>query len=241
MNVAESIADRVSGALRRLFPPLCLLCGAPGDGGIDLCAGCRRELPYNRSACPRCAEPRPPQAGAATPCGRCQRRPPPFAAALAPLLYHEPLAPLLWQLKYRDRLLVAPLLASLLADAVDVAAPLPDALVAVPLHPRRQRRRGYNQSERIAAPLARRLRLPLLRDAVRRTRYGPAQAELGLGERAAGVRGAFAAPRALMLRHVAVVDDVMTTGSTVAEVAHALRAAGVGRVDVWVCARTVAD
>lgn len=237
---------------RCLFPPRCLLCNAPGDGGLDLCAGCLGDLPRNGTACRRCAEPLPAwpgrEAAARTTCGRCQRRPPAFARTLAPLLYADPTDRLIQQLKFHERLAVAPLLAELLAAAVgedlrrdaDAPAPRPQAVLAVPLHPRRARARGYNQALEIARPLARALRLPLLNGALRRRVDSAPQRELPLRQRRRALRRAFVAPRPPGYHCVAVVDDVMTTGSTADAAARALLAAGVARVEIWACSRTAA-
>jgi ComF family protein len=219
-------------AQARLFPPHCLLCRARISDNAGICPGCRHSLPRLGHACPQCAAP---CAGGEL-CGRCQRRPPAFDTTLAALPYLPPIAQLIHQLKYHRRLDCAQLLGLLLGDAVEsTAAPLPELLVPVPLHPARLRRRGYNQALEIARPLSRRFGIPLAAGAARRLRPTPPQTELAPRSRRRNVHGAFAAD--LNAAHVAVVDDVMTTGSTVDALAHALRRAGAGKVEVWVVAR----
>lgn len=169
-------------------------------------------------------------------CGACRRRPPPFFATTAALRYAEPADRLILDLKFRGRLPAARLLGTLLAEAVADAEP-PEALLPVPLHPARLRERGFNQALELARPLARRLDRPLPIDAVRRIRATPPQTGVDRHGRRRNIRNAFALRRPLPWRHVAIVDDVMTTGSTVAELAGLLRRNGVERVQVWVAAR----
>ncbi|MDX1606142.1 MAG: ComF family protein [Candidatus Competibacterales bacterium] len=224
-------------AERLLFPPHCLLCGGPGSGGLDLCAGCERELPRLRTACCCCGEPLPVAIEA---CGRCQRRPPPFERTLAALRYRPPVDRLILDLKYRDRLATARLLGELLRQRV-TGAELPQALLPVPLHPARLAERGYNQALELARPLAVALDRPLLTRAVVRVRATPTQTVIDRAARQRNLRGAFACTGLLPWRHLALVDDVMTTGSTLRELATVLRAGGVERIQVWVCARAGRD
>lgn len=217
-----------------LLPPRCLLCGEPGSGGRDLCAACLRSLPRNHCACPRCAIP------LAVPgtCGRCLRREPLVHASRAAFVYAPPVDQLLTRYKFHNDLAAGRLLASLMLDSL-ADAPRPQALVPVPLHRSRLRRRGYDQALELARPLARALGVPLAPGLLERRRRTGAQSELGAMARRRNLRGAFHVPpgRDLPL-HVALVDDVMTTGATVQAAALALRRAGVERVDAWVCART---
>jgi ComF family protein len=217
----------------RLFPPLCLLCRARTSETDGICPGCREGLPLPGRTCPRCA------AVCAGPglCGRCQRRLPAFDATLAAFPYAPPIAQLVHQLKYHRRLDCGRLLGLLLAEAVERAeTALPELIVPVPLHSARLRRRGYNQALEIARPLSRRLGVPLATRAARRLRPTPPQTELAPRSRRRNVHGAFSAAD-VDGTHVAVVDDVMTTGSTVDALAHALHQAGAEKVEVWVVAR----
>lgn len=220
-----------------LLPPRCLLCGDAGAGGRNLCSGCLDDLPWNSPACWRCALPLPSDADAHNLCARCLRRAPPFDSALAALRYEPPLDFLVAGLKYRARLDHARLLGELLVHAVrQTDAPRPELLIPVPLHPRRLRERGFNQALELARPLARALNLPLARRGCRRVRATPRQTDLNARERRGNVRGAFSAGR-VAGRRVAIVDDVVTTGHTVAELARTLRQAGAVHVQVWSAAR----
>ena len=225
-------------AADQLLPPRCLLCAEPGEGGLDLCAACRRSLPSNRDACRHCALPLPPaDLHPDRVCGTCQRRPPPLDAVQAAFVYAPPLDRLLPRFKFHQDLAAGRLLARLMADAF-VATERPLALLPVPLHRGRLRRRGYDQALELARPLARRLQLPLHAGALRRIRATAAQSELDAAARRRNLRGAFQVAGGVSLpAHVALVDDVMTTGATLHAAATALRRAGVTRVDAWVCAR----
>lgn len=221
---------------RALLPLRCLLCRSPGEGVDDLCAACRAELPWAGPACARCGLPLPRPAPC---CGRCAGRALPFAASHAVFLYQPPVDALLRRLKFHADLAAGRLLAALAAPAL-AAAPRPGALLPLPLHRRRLRQRGYDQALELARPLGRALGLPVLDTRLLRQRHTAPQSELGARARQANLRGAFAlAPGPPLPAHVALLDDVMTTGATLAEAARVLRRAGVARVDAWVLARAL--
>jgi ComF family protein len=220
--------------LHWLLPLRCLLCGGAGAHGMDLCADCSDELPRNRSCCARCALP---LATPAALCGECQRRSPPWDAAWAPFRYGWPLNRLESRFKFGADLAAGRVLSSLWRRETCPVA-LPQQILTVPLHRSRLRQRGYNQVLELARPLARELRLPLCVDAIQRVRRTEAQTELDAVGRRRNVRGAFALREGVALApHVAVIDDVMTTGATLAECSRVLKRAGVRRVDVWALAR----
>lgn len=227
----------LDNALSGVFPDRCLLCGAPGAGGRNLCRPCRHSLPWNRNPCRRCALPLPAGPGGEL-CGRCLRRPPAWDRVRAPLLYAWPVDRLIQRFKFNGDLAAGRLLAGLLAEALAAEPePLPAGLLAVPLHPARLRERGYNQAMELAAPVSRRLGLCLLRGACRRMRATQVQSRLNARERRRNLRGAFAVPRPLPVRHLAAVDDVLTTGATAEALSCALRQAGAERVEFWCVAR----
>lgn len=216
-----------------LFPWRCLLCGDPGTTGMDLCVPCAREMPRNRHACERCALPLP--VGTAL-CGQCQRRAPPWDAAWAPFRYGWPLDRLETRFKFGADLAAGRVLAELWRGEAPPAQ-RPDLIVPVPLHRARLRQRGYNQSLELARPLAAAVGAPLRHDVLERIRGTSAQTELDRAARRSNVRGAFRARGATLPAHVVLLDDVMTTGATLAECARVLKRAGAKRVDVWALAR----
>jgi len=222
------------GCLARAGLSQCIACGAGASAG--LCVGCFRDLPWNDHACAQCAAPLPLLPTAV--CGECARRPPPFDAAYAAFRYAWPANRLLQQFKFRGRLATGRVLALALGEylALHRIVP-PDVLVPVPLHPRRLAARGFNQAGELAGGLATQLAVPVRRGLLRRRRATPSQLGLGRGARRGNLRGAFECARPLHGRHVAVVDDVITTASTAAEIARTLKRAGAVRVDVYALAR----
>lgn len=227
---------RLRALALRALPQTCALCAARSGDAI-LCAPCMNALPPLPIACPACARP---SFGAAV-CGACLAKPPRFAATVAACAYAYPLDRLVQALKYGRQLALAQPLGDALAAAVLRASPSyprPQALVALPLSTARQRERGFNQAIEIARVVSRRVGLPLAHGLVR-TGHGPAQAGLPWAQRRRNVRGAFACARSFAGMHVAVVDDVMTTGATLEAAAMALVKAGAQRVDAWVVARTL--
>ena len=233
MAVNFKALQKVDGALHALWPARCLLCGARGDDGLDLCTACAAELPRNLSCCARCAVPLDAPAPL---CGRCQRRAPPWDAAWAPFRYAYPLDRLEARFKFGADLAAGRLLTKLWIGSPR-SNERPQAIVPVPLHRARLRQRGYNQALELGRPLAKALRIPMLRDALARTRATDAQTELTALQRRRNVRGAFAAHfDNAVPQHVAVLDDVFTTGATLGECVRVLKRAGVPRVDVWALA-----
>lgn len=175
-------------------------------------------------------------------CGNCQRRPPPFDHCFAVFRYEDPLPALVAGMKFQGRLNLVRLLGQLLAEALanemvtqDWAEP--DAIIPVPLHPRRLRQRGYNQALELARIVGRRISVPVEVACCERSRATQAQSELEERQRLINIRGAFAATGPLP-PHIAILDDVVTTGATVSELARTLRSSGCERVDVWALART---
>lgn len=230
--------DALMTSWRRLrhfvLPWRCLLCGAAGANGLDLCTDCAHELPRNRSCCARCALP---LATPAACCGECLRRSPPWDAAWAPFRYGWPLDRLEARYKFGADLAAGRVLSTLWRRE-PCPIGLPSLLLTVPLHHSRLRQRGYNQALELARPLARELALPLRHDTLQRVRQTVAQTELDARGRRRNMRGAFALRAGVALpAHVAILDDVMTTGATLAECARVLRRAGAQRVDVWALAR----
>src|SRR5436190_10599062 len=221
---ANLMRERLASAL---FGGSCFVCRG-GARGL-LCAQCVAELPrLERPLCPRCALESPDGAV----CGRCLSESPAYDATHAALAYDFPADALVAALKFRGELALAPLLAGLLAPKV--RASRVDHVVPVPLSAERLRRRGYNQAVEIARHLGK-VDLGLCE----RTRDAPPQMELPYAERQKNVRGAFRCMRTLDGARLAVVDDVMTTGATLAEMARALKAAGAAYVENWIVARTL--
>ncbi len=235
-RAARRLAQR---ALHGLYPPVCTLCGAQGMADDDICVGCREDLPFNTHACPRCALPLPDAAPEHVLCGRCQQRLPAFERALTLVRYAPPADRLLLDLKFQGKIARARLLGNLMAERLTplIAGAMPACLIPVPLHPSRLRERGFNQALELARPLAERLNIPLNITCCRRVRATAAQSGLAGSQRRANVRGAFSADGLTFFRHVALIDDVITTGHTANELSRVLHKAGAEIVEVWAYAR----
>ena len=234
---APAGARRVAHAvewLRAALPQACALCAAP-SGSILVCAACAADMPRIAAPCPRCALP----TFTGEICGACLASPPAHDATIAAWRYAFPADRLLQAFKYGGRLELAEPLAQALAEAVVARrSPLPERLVALPLSARRQRIRGFNQAQEIARRVGACLGIPLEAGLVRVV-DAPPQAGLARMARARNVRGAFTMAPRCDARTFAIIDDVMTTGATLAGAAAALRAAGATRVEAWVVARTL--
>lgn len=218
-----------------LLPRRCLLCDAPA-GAANLCDACRLDLPRLAQVCPRCAMP------VSSPglCAVCVADPPSFDAALAPLEYTGAARYLLTRFKFHGGLAHGVPLVRLMIELA-LARPVserPEALLPVPIHAHRLRERGFNQALELARPVARALGIPLLSDALARKRSTPPQMSLSESARRANVRGAFEL-RAIVPARVALVDDVLTTGATAAELARVLKRHGCERVEIWCACRSI--
>jgi ComF family protein len=235
----ELLRQCAAWPLRLLLPPRCVLCGAAGQPpALDLCAACEADLPGNFPACGRCAAPLQFAAGAAA-CGACQRRAPRFDAAFCAFAYDYPVDHMVRAVKYHGAAAYARVLGELLAARLQAAASVsrPELLLPVPLGPVRFRQRGYNQAIELGRYLERRLGIAMRTDLLLRSRETSEQAGLPRQERRRNIRRAFALRAPVAAAHVALIDDVITTGSTVNELARLLKASGVRRVDVWAVAR----
>jgi len=220
---------------QRHVTPDCLLCGAASNGAM-LCAPCDADLPrVAHERCTVCALPLAGAGGSAT-CGACLADPPAYDHVCAAYAYAFPADALVQALKYRGRLAVAPLLGEALARALDER---PEVLIAMPLSAGRLRERGFNQAQEIARHVAKASGIPLQSDACRRVNETPPQAALLYRARAKNVRNAFVCDADFDGKHVAVVDDVMTTGATLNELAKKIKRAGAARVIGLVAARTL--
>lgn len=226
-----------------LLPCSCALCGETAPAVV--CAPCRRRYAgAGGPRCPCCANPLGAQEPAGQRCAGCLADPPAFEATVAAVDYAAPLDTLALRLKFGAQLPLAPWFAEQLHEAVlaHPGWPLPELLCPVPLGPQRLAERGFNQALEIARPLAASLGLPLAPRLLVRSIDTRAQSGVAPSERADNIRGAFAlagaAPEPVAGRHVGVVDDVMTSGHTLNEVAATLKRAGAARVSNLVFART---
>lgn len=227
--------------LAHLLPSHCALCGMGCEGVV--CLPCRAQYAARRTCCcARCANPLPGLSADSAVCGACESYPPEFDATVAAVDYAAPLDQLVLQLKFGARLALAPWFAENLVDAVLArrGLPLPDLLCPVPLGPGRLVERGFNQALEIARPLSKALGVELHPALAARTTETRAQSGVSPSQRAENIRGAFAVtdPDAVAGRHIGLVDDVMTSGHTLRELAATFKRFGAARVTNLVFART---
>jgi ComF family protein len=233
LSILKSTTLNIRSFIKHHLPAQpCSLCGAASDHGT-WCATCDADLPRLGSAhCPVCALP----SFDGKTCGRCLQHSPAFDHTIAAFAYAFPVDKLIQAVKFSERLTLVAQLADALPHRIDT---LPDAIIPMPLHPLRLRERGFNQSLLLAQHLAKRLNIPLLTDACERARNTSPQSSLKWQEREKNMHKAFVCTADLSGKHIAIVDDVMTTGASIEELARTLRQAGTTQVSAWVLARTL--
>ncbi|MBT1872841.1 DNA utilization protein GntX [Enterobacter mori] len=223
-------------------PGLCWLCRMPlALSAWGMCSVCTRSLEGRIAGCPQCGLP---AFSLALPCGRCLKKAPPWQALVAVDNYVPPLSSLIHALKFSHQSVLAMPLARLLLLAVlqarrTRALPRVDMLMNVPLHHRRHWRRGYNQSDLLCRPLARWLGCRYAASALRRVQATAIQHQLSARLRKRNLKNAFRLELPVHGLHIALVDDVVTTGSTVAELSRLLLQSGAASVQVWCLCRTL--
>ena len=206
--------------LARQLNPQCEFCGLPRLLTQPLCAGCYEDLPwlavqYNQ------------------PTLYCQQ-------TISAFAYQSPISNLLLAIKFGRDLGKLSTLSTLTAEAIlQQIDRVPEAILPIPLHRQRLRKRGFNQALELARPLAQRLHIPLLTDSVIRQKATHAQTELNFEQRQQNLQQAFQLNKPLPYQHIIIFDDVITTGATTASLASLLRQHGVKRVDSWSCARAI--
>jgi ComF family protein len=220
------------------FPGFCLVCGRKATGGRDLCSRCAAGLAHNHTPCRCCALPLPETSQPGSCCGECQNHQRPYDKVTAPYLYEGEIRHLHRAFKFHRKLSAGRLLSDLLCDAIEARGETTvQLLIPVPLHPSRVRQRGFNQAMEIARIASGRFGIPVDQSCIRRTAATAPQSGLTKRERIENIRGAFAMKRPVRAEQVAIIDDVMTTGMTIEQVARVLRLHGVRRIDAWVVAR----
>ncbi|MEB0048042.1 MULTISPECIES: ComF family protein [unclassified Pseudomonas] len=220
---------------------ICLLCSEPCDFATPICTACETELPWLRNHCQCCALPLP---NSGLTCGQCLRQPPAFERVIAPWTYSFPIDTLITRFKHSAKWpfgnLLGELLVQFLHHRFDEDLERPDALIPVPLATKRLRQRGFNQAAMLARWLSEGLSIPCDENLLLRIQDTSAQQELNAQARQRNLRNAFALKSDVPVagRHLALIDDVLTTGATAQTVARLLMDAGAARVDVYCLART---
>jgi len=255
----NQIKIKATKILRTLVRHDCLWCGLPINSvssiknksfsSIDLCKECQQGLSRNLVCCECCAIPldltESHLGQQKIMCGQCQSQSPPWQRAVVCFNYTYPVDRFLMALKYKGRVDIARCMANLMSedlkhsyDFTDRKNHIPSCLIPVPLHPLRETSRGYNQATLLARILGQKLDIPVNDSLIERSRHTPRQSSLTKTQRSKNLRKAFQVRASVKVpEFVAIIDDVMTTGSTVESVCKTLLQVGVKRVDVWCCAR----
>lgn len=219
----------------------CLLCDSTSHRLLALCEDCEADLPWLREHCSQCALPLPKQQAL---CADCTHNPPLFSKVITPLQFAFPVDTLISRFKYQQNWPYGQLLSALLIQHLsyyfDEGGQRPDLILAVPLAKRRQRQRGYNQAQMVCDWLAKALQLPNPQQLVLRTRETVSQQGLSAKARRDNLHNAFqiTRPEQVKDKHVVLVDDVLTTGTTCSIISGLLVKHGAARVEVYCLART---
>jgi ComF family protein len=229
--------SNLSHLINALFKQKCLLC----DANIDalqpsihaVCRTCLNDLPWHpKNACPQCG-----LSSSGQLCGSCISSPPDFDATHAVFLYDFPIDAMMQRYKYGNMLSLCSFFGQLLSTKTDLENV--DLIIPMPMHPTRLKERGFNQALEIAKVLVKNHKEKLDYKSAERQKLTPPQASLPLKARVKNIRGAFAVNADLAGKRIAIVDDVMTTGASLNELAKILKKAGASHVECWVIARTL--
>jgi ComF family protein len=216
-----------------LFKQRCLLCAANDGGKLGLCEACYRDLPWHSAPqCPKCG-----LSSNGLICGSCLNSPPDFDATHSLLTYDFPLDAMMQRYKYGSMLNLGHTFGKILSNKTNLTSV--DLVIAMPMHPTRLKERGFNQALEIAKIITKSAPGKLDYLSVQRQKLTPPQASLPLKERVRNIKGAFTVNKDLNGKRIAIVDDVMTTGASLNELAKTLKQAGAAHVECWVVARTL--
>jgi len=235
LSIFKDSILNIGAKIKQLLPTQpCVLCGNMSSNGL-WCEPCDAAMPYlDMPLCPVCALPTP----CGEVCGHCLQTPPAYRHTQASFGYQFPVDRLIQAMKYQEQLALPGIFAEKLLARIEKTH-LPDYLIPMPLHPAKLKRRGFNQALLIAKPLAKALNIPLLSNACHRLRDTPSQTDLPWSERSKNVKDAFSCEMDLTGKHIALIDDVITTGASLNELARAVQNCGAADIRAWVVARTL--
>ena len=220
-----------------LFTSLCLICDTKNTSSkLPLCDDCLHELPHNLHACQQCGLTI--EDTKSSLCGKCQTKPPAYDKTITPYVYDTAIKHLIVELKFKKKLINAHLLGKLLAQVAETEKS-PDFLLPVPLHRKRLRKRGFNQAMELCRVLSKELSIPVLTNVIEKTKETVPQSDLSAKQRKTNLQSSFKLHRKPPIGSIAIIDDVITTGTTINEIAKLLKKSGVKQVQAWACARTL--
>ncbi len=226
-----------------IFKQNCVLCASPEANNHAVCRPCLNDLPWHpKTSCPQCG-----LASSGMVCGSCLNSSPDFDATISVFLYSYPVDAMMVRYKYGSMLNLGSTFGEFLAEKTALDAlnhNHVDLIIPMPMHPQRLKERGFNQALEIAKVLTKNCKekldyAKLDYTSVERQTLTPPQASLPLKERVKNIKGAFKVNGNLTGKRIAIVDDVMTTGASLNELAKTLKKAGAAHVECWVVARTL--
>ncbi len=228
---------------RYVFKQSCLLCKSANGGDIAICHDCEKDLPWHiQPHCPQCGL----LSFNSQPCGHCLKSAPDFDATHALFTYDFPLNTLLQRYKYGSMLNLRHNFADLMSENLllsNIRVKNIELIIPMPMHPQRLQERGFNQALEIAKLVSNILKIPLDYKSCMRNKLSPPQASLPLKERVKNIRGVFSIKEShahnLQGLKIALIDDVMTSGASLNELAKTIKKAGASHVECWVVARTL--
>ena len=232
-NILLTLRQKLVQLYSNITATQCLLCGISCEQ-YCLCSDCINGLPKLHNSCPKCALP----LSQSLICGSCLHLPPEQDASFSLFEYKAPVDRLIADFKYHDKLFLSRFFADEMAKELK-HRPLPQLLIPIPLHPRRLRQRGYNQSLELVKVLSKQLSIPFSSEPLIRVKDSLPQASLPYKERKKNIQHAFDVTTSRLPKHIALIDDVLTTGHTANVAVKALRQSGVETIEVWTVARTI--
>lgn len=225
-----SIAQRIR------LPSICVLCNQTHAQNLAVCDACIHLFTFLDPACKQCSLPVVDSSYLL--CGQCIKKPPYFDSTTIAYSYEEPLASLVRQFKYQNKLYLSAFLAQLIINAWAKKPTYPQCLIPIPMHDKKLKKRGFNQTIILSRFLSKQLKIPIDLTSCQKVLNTEPQAELTSNQRAQNIKNAFSVSP-LPYSHVALIDDLLTTGSTANELAKKLKESGITTVEVWCCARTI--
>ncbi len=229
----------VSKVLNFFFPPTCSICKITSDTSINLCSNCKNNMKINSCCCDICGEPLSNNTQDKIICGKCLNLTPYFDHVFSPFIYENNISQIIQQLKYGRKLANSHILAEVfLSELRNATEIMPEALIPVPIHKSKIKKRGYNQSIEIFHHVAKQLHIPFEKTCCQKIKNTDSQSTLSAKERQNNIKNSFKIIKPVNYKHVAIVDDVITTGATANELSRLIKQHGVARVDIWACARS---
>lgn len=226
-----------------ILPYDCVICLNISDQKRDICYECEKQLPYLSHACIQCANSLPNNNRLNQKCGRCIKNAPYYDRTIVGFTYTTPVDAWIKQFKFHKKGIYANILCQIYAEKLTAHYKLypenkPQWLVPVPLHWRRLISRGHNQTDTIARYLSKALNIPIIHNrCVKRVKFTPPQAQLSQDKRYHNIRGAFKVKKGISIEHIAIVDDIFTTGNTANELANEFKKRGITTVSILALAR----